>query len=115
MGRVRYNKIKNKFVMRQKKNGLKSDKSAAMAFEWIYALLFIMALGLLYIVFNQMIVNHIAPLPEEMIPDSFEDKDEIMDNTDVYLTYWNVIPYILPLLIVVYLIVRSIIYNGTGM
>lgn len=85
------------------------DKKGAMAFKWIYALIFLFALGVFFVVFNQVLVNDILPISNSLVPDSFEGKASIVEDNNSWMTYWNVVPFILFGVVLLYMFVQSII------
>jgi len=84
------------------------NKKGSLAFDWIYGLAFLISLGLLYIVFNQVIDVHLVPAIENTIPDTFVGKSEIVQKNSEWLSYWAFIPFLLVFIILAYWFVAGV-------
>lgn len=91
------------------------NKKGALAFELIFGLIILFALGILYIIYNQVVTVHIQPSVENIIPDSYGGKAAIVTQNNDYLSFWNIVPFIIVILIVMFLIMSAIRKNnGNG-
>jgi len=83
-------------------------KGQSTGFAFIIAIIFLFALGLGYVVFNQVMTVHIEPVSDSLINSSpYLNASEISDlqgNNDKYMVFWNSMPFIIVFLIVIYLI-----------
>lgn len=87
------------------------DKKGSVAFEWIYALIFLFGLSIVYIVFNQVITNEIYPITDLLVPDTFANKGAIEESNDRWMTFWNAIPFVILIVVIMFLLIRSLIAN----
>ena len=84
------------------------DKKGAVAFDWIFGLTFLFALGLLYIIFNHAVTDNFKPVIEDMIPDDAPAKNDVLlDNTE-WMSYWNVIPILFLFIVGTFWMVSSL-------
>jgi len=95
------------------------NKGEAVGFSWIIALIFLFILGLGFIVFNQTLTVHIEPTSDGLIDNSpylnASEKNDIKDNNDKYMAFWNTLPYILTFILVIFTIVAAYRKGGGGM
>lgn len=89
------------------------NKKGVVAFEFLYGLIFLFALALLFIVLNQVIVNYGIPSSENLVPDSFVGKSDIVATDNEFLTFWNIMPYMFLILIIFFWIISAIKKKGT--
>jgi len=92
-----------------------SKRAYSTGMAWIYGLVSLFGLGIMYIVFNQVFYAHLVPVVKTMVNNSYSDGT--IDNTtvlevnagiDKYLDFFNLLPYILFFVIVIYMIVSAI-------
>ncbi len=83
------------------------NKKGALAFEFIYGLIFLFAMGVLFIVFNQVLMNHGVPASENLVPVTFAGKSDIVIQDNDYLSFWNIVPYLALILVLLYWIIKS--------
>lgn len=96
-------------VNNKKKLGLFCNKKGAMAFDWVYALVFLFGLGVIYIVFNQVLTNDVLPFANGLVPDDFAGKGDIVNDNNTWMTYWNAMPFVLLIIVLLFLFVKSLI------
>lgn len=85
------------------------NKKGGTAFIFIYGLAFLMAIGILYIMFNQVTQVHLKPVVENQIPDDSIHKQDIIDKNEVWLSYWEAVPILFVLSIMLYWFVNGAI------
>lgn len=80
------------------------------AFAWIFGLLTLFGLGIMYITFSQVFVGHLVPTIKTYanstaanIPQA--DVLTIYAGIDKYMDYFNMLPFILFFIVVVYMVV----------
>ena len=90
-----------------------NNKGQGAGIAWIMGLLLVFALGLVYVITNQVLTIHIQPLSDGMIEDSphlnATQITEIKGNNDKYMAFWNFLPIFFVILIMVSIIVSTII------
>lgn len=86
---------------------MKNKKGAA--FEWLYGLVFLVFLGVIFILFNYTLTEHIKPASEDLIPDNFDGKGEIVEQNDKMFSYWMIIPIIVFIMVVIFIFLGSIL------
>ena len=91
----------------------KNKKGYSVGFTWIFGLVTIFGIGILYIVFSQVFNAHLVPVVKDManntafgIPES--TTIEINENIDKYMDYFNMMPYVLFLVVIIYMFVAAI-------
>lgn len=76
-----------------------SKNRRASAYWFIYTLLFAFALGVLYIIFNQILNVNLYPISSDMTGGNTVTQDK-------WIGFWNFTPWILVLLILVFIFVK---------
>lgn len=88
------------------------NNKGQIGFGWILALFLLFVLGLIFIVTNQVLVNHVLPESDKIIENSnYLNESEInatKDKNDKFMDYWNTLPYIIVSLIAVFLVIMGI-------
>lgn len=84
------------------------NKKGSLAFDWLYGLSFLFCIGLLYIMFNQALSEHFIPTIEGMIPDTYVDKQILVDKNNEWMSYWNFVPILVVFVILTYWFVSAI-------
>jgi len=84
------------------------NKKGSLAFNFIYGLGFLFGLGILYIVFNQVIQVDYQPTIEGMIDDESPNKAMIEQMNSEWISYWEIIPILLVLTVMLYFFVSGI-------
>jgi hypothetical protein len=107
---------------KQKKSFLRKIRkhkgAYSVGFTWVYALVSIFAIGLLYIVFDQVFMAHLVPTIKNQVNSSTTmidtaTQDIITGNIDKYMDFWHAMPYILFIVIVIYMFVAAITKERT--
>ena len=81
-------------------------------FSWIYALVFLFALGILFIVFNQVLQAEIVPTVKGILSDSpnvnSSTKTLINADIDKYMDFFTSLPFIMFIVAVIYMGISAI-------
>ena len=90
-----------------------NKKAQSTGFAWIYGLVILFGLGLLYIIFNQVFMIHIVPTIKGQIENPVYDideelKEQALSGIDKYMTFFHAMPFILFIIVIIYLIVVAI-------
>jgi len=88
-----------------------NKKAYSTGFTWVFGLVSIFGLGVLYIVFDQVFTAHLVPTIKGMVNMStipIATQTEIYGHIDKYMTYFHILPFILFLLVVIYMIIAAI-------
>ena len=91
---------------------MKNNKKGSLAFTFIYAIGFLMALGLLYVLFNQVIQVEFQPVIENTIADDSPVKDKVLQMNSEWLSYWEFIPVLLVFAVMLYLFNAGVMQGG---
>jgi hypothetical protein len=87
-------------------------------FTWIYGLVILFGLGVLYIVFNQVFTAHLVPVIKDQVAISGTidagTKAQVNGESDKYMTFFHVLPFVLFFVVVVYMVVAAIRKEGEG-
>ena len=92
---------------------INNKKGYSTGFTWIFGLVSIFGIGVLYIVFNQVLEGHLVPTITEQVTGGAFDipvgtQNTILGNIDKYMSFFHALPYILFFVIVIYMIVAAI-------
>jgi len=79
-----------------------------IAFEWLYALIFLFALGISFIIFDNVLQDSVYPLVNNLIPDSFSGKEDIITMNNEWMSYWLLMPIIIFFTVIIYILVQGI-------
>jgi uncharacterized protein (DUF58 family) len=89
---------------------------ASTAYAWTFGLLTLFGLGVLFIVFSQVLTVHLVPVIQQNIDisDNIEGdtKLEIKGNISNYMNFFNTLPFILFIVVVIYMFVAAIRREG---
>lgn len=90
-----------------------NKKAYSTGFTWIFGLVTIFGLGLLYITFDQVFRAHLVPTIKNMVNSSVSGidtatKNTIFNNIDKYMHFWDLMPFILFFVVVIYMIIAAI-------
>jgi len=92
-----------------------NKKAYSTGFTWIYGLVMIFGLGILFIVFSQVFNAHLIPVIKSQVNGTTggividnETQLEINNNIDKYMDFFNVMPFILFFVVVIYMIVAAV-------
>ena len=93
-----------------------NKKGYSTGFTWVFALVTLFGLGILYITFNQVFVAHLVPQVKDMtnsssylgqnIPEA--TSQEIHGNIDRYMDYFQLMPFVLFFVVILYMIIAAI-------
>lgn len=94
----------------------KNKKGYSTGFTWVFGLITLFGLGIMYIVFSQVFTAHLVPTIKEMVNGSstggtnidLATQTEINNNIDKYMTYWNILPFVLFFIVILYMIIAAI-------
>jgi len=101
---------KGVLIMRQ---GLLSNKGGySTGFTWIFGLVTLFGLGVLFIVFDQVFMDHLVPVIKDQNHNSYlpvdnATKQAVDDGIDRYMNYWHILPYVLFFVVILYMIVAA--------
>ena len=91
-------------------------RGISTGFSWVFGLVSMFGIGVIYIVFSQVFKAHLVPTITNYVNGSAsipaETKVEIIGNIAKYMSFWDIIPFILVLVIVIYMIIVSIRKEG---
>lgn len=87
-----------------------SKTAYSTGFSWIYALVSLFGLGIIYIVFAQVLNIYLAPTIISQINNSNSLVDtatqtQVIGGINKYLTFFNTLPFVLFFVIVLYMLV----------
>lgn len=92
-----------------------NKKAQSTGFAWIYGLVVLFGLGVLYIVFNQVFTANLVPLIKNQVNQSYgtvqideATKQEIYSGIDKYMDFFHILPFVLFLVVVIYMIIAAI-------
>jgi hypothetical protein len=100
-----------------KKFKLKQNKKAySVGFTWVFGLVTLFGLGILYITFNQVFEGHLVPTIKGMTDNSIPYMTQLDNETvatihggiDRYMNFFHLMPFILFLLVIIYMIIASL-------
>lgn len=93
-----------------------NKKGYSTGFTWIFGLVTLFGLGILYIVFNQVFTAYLVPIIKTNVNSTAtidaSTKAEIDTGIDKYMTYFNLMPFILFFVVIIYMIVAAIRKEG---
>ena len=95
---------------------MRNKKGYSTGFTWVFGLLTIFGLGLLYIVFNEVLTAYYVPVIKAQVNTTYPmmnpidnvTKAEIYSNIDRYMAFFNTMPYVLFFVVVVYMILAAV-------
>ena len=88
-----------------------NKKGQSTGFAWVYGLVTLFGLGILFIVFNQVFTAHLIPTMYNITEETTIDeatKTEIYAATDQYMVFFRTLPYVIFLVVVIYMIVAAV-------
>lgn len=90
----------------------KSKKALSTGFAWVYGIVMLFGLGVLYIVFNQVFYGYLVPTIKNNVNASTTitagTKHLIYGRIDQYMTFFNLLPYIIFFVVVIFMIISAI-------
>lgn len=94
---------------------LLQHRGYSTGFAWVFGLISIFALGIMYIVFNQVFTAHLVPVVKDLTNLSVSQggidiatRDTIYGGIDKYMAFFHVMPFVLFFVVIVYMIVAAI-------
>ena len=92
---------------------MKSKKAYSTGFTWIFGLVSLFGLGVMYIVFSQVFNQYLVPVIKNSVNSTTTNVDAatvstVFSNIDKYMNYFNLIPFILFFMVVIYMILASV-------
>jgi hypothetical protein len=96
---------------------LGQKKAYSVGFTWIYGLISLFAIGLIFIIFDQVFVGNIVPVIKNQVNSSVSnipqtDVIDIFGNIDKYMTFWHALPFILFILVIIYMLIAAVRREG---
>jgi len=104
-------------MIKSKKNGekiklFKNKKGYSTGFTWIFGLVSLFGIGVMYIVFSQVFNAYLVPTIKNQVNSSanidVDTKEEVFSSIDKYMDYFNLVPFVLFFVVVLYMIVAAI-------
>jgi len=94
-------------------NMFKNKKGYSTGFAWVFGLVTLFGLGLLYIIFKQVLSIHLVPIIKDNINNPLYNVDNAtrvaaISGIDKYMTFFDFLPVILFFVVVIYFIVVAI-------
>jgi len=80
-------------------------------FSWVYGLVTIFGLGVLYIIFNYVFGAHLVPTLSTYVNTSTIDaatKAQIFSGYDKFIAFWNIMPFVLIFVIIIWMIIIAV-------
>lgn len=94
-------------------------KAQSTGFAWVYGLIMLFALGVMFIVFDEVFLGHLVPIMKNQANstqiynlDGGATTNEIITGIDKYMDFFHALPYILFFIIVLFMIVAAIRKEG---
>ncbi len=90
---------------------MNNKRGISTGFSWIFSLVSLFGLGVLYIVFNQVLTVYLVPTIKDATNTSNVPEAtviEVFTNIDKYMDYFHLMPYILFFVVVIFMIVAAI-------
>jgi len=92
-----------------------NKKAFSTGFTWVFGLVTIFGLGIMYIVFNQVLAAYLVPTIKNMINGTISSiaipiatQIQVNAGIDKYMMFFNAMPFILFGVVVIYMIVAAI-------
>lgn len=93
----------------------KSKKAYSTGFTWVFGLVSLFGLGIMYIVFSQVFDANLVPIIKNMVVNpqinngiDNATQQEVISGIDKYMSFWNILPFVLFFVIVIYMVVTAI-------
>lgn len=88
-------------------------KAQSTGWAWMYGLVTLFALGVIYIVFSQVFNSYLVPTIKNMATDPIYNipnatQNEVINNIDTYMLYFNIVPFILFFVVIVYMFIVAL-------
>ena len=91
-----------------------NNRGYSTGITWIYGLVTIFGLGILYIVFNQVLTAELVPVIKSMVnatgPLAIDvaTQAEINAGIDKYMDFFHIMPFVLFFVVIIYMFVAAI-------
>lgn len=94
---------------------MSNKKAYSTGFSWVFAIVTLFGLGVLYIVFNQVLTATLVPTIKNMVngttaPTTIDlaTQQQINDGIDRYMIYFNAVPFILFFCVIIFMIITAL-------
>jgi hypothetical protein len=94
---------------------LRSRRGEGTGFAWIYGLVTLFGLGILYVVFNQVLTIQLVPIIKAQVNNSYSVTPidpatiaEVNAGIDKYMTYFHILPFVLFFVVIIYMVIVAI-------
>lgn len=91
---------------------LTNKKGYSTGFAWVFALVTLFGLGILYIVFNQVFTVYLVPTIKNQVNNTASidaaTQATVYAGIDKYMTFFNIMPFVLFFVVIIYMIVVAI-------
>ena len=99
---------------------MKNKKGYSVGFTWVFGLVMLFGLGILYIVFAQVFDAHLVPVIKDLTDNTTTIGAEIDTatstlihaNIDKYMDYFHSLPFILFIMVLVYMLIAAWLKEG---
>jgi len=93
-----------------------NKKGYSTGFTWVFGLVILFGLGILYITFAQVFDAHLVPTVKDLTDNTTsigssipsETSEEIHGNIDRYMDYFHTVPFIIFIVVVIYMIIAAV-------
>lgn len=97
-----------------------NKKGYSTGFTWVFGLVILFGLGILYITFGQVFDAHLVPTVKDLTDNSTsigsgiptETSEKIHGNIDRYMDYFHTVPFIIFIVVVIYMIIAAVRKEG---
>lgn len=90
-----------------------NKKGYSTGMTWVFGLIMLFGIGLCYLIFNQALTEYVAPAMEDVVNNSQYINDtirqEISNDNEKWGVFWQFVPYIFFVVILLYIVVGAII------
>jgi hypothetical protein len=99
---------------------MNNKRGYSVGFAWVFALVSLFGLGILFITFDQVFVGYLVPTIKNSValsnslPGGIDNTSmaQIYSGIDKYMTFWHILPFVLFLVIVLFMVVSAIRKEG---
>jgi sensor histidine kinase YesM len=87
-----------------------NTKGYSIGFTWVFGIVTLFGLGILYIVFSQVFTAYLLPTFTNLVTTSnipLATQNEILAGYDKYMAFFNLLPFILFGIVVIYMILAA--------
>jgi hypothetical protein len=87
-----------------------NNKGYSTGFTWIFGLVTLFGLGILYVVFDEVFIGHLVPTIKTYANTSGIPQADVLtiySGIDNYMLYFHSLPFILFLIVVIYMVVAA--------